>query len=396
MTETTSVKKLNIPESTTYIKLPLDFRGKPKKDGTVTVFTGLDIHAQLMLGLIYTLNRISFKKFHKLAKITYDDFTNRFGMSHETISKYKKELIARGIIEEESESHYNIIVPFNKRDYVIIDDYLHTTEFEMTDANPNKKRQRKALKRLTRNSAITVAFLTRANLNPKTGGVFISSQSRIGVALGMPRTTAGDSVREIVAASLCTCSVPDGRNADCKRGLTKYDVAPEVLAVKRAAPKISKPAAEPDKTDVQADIEIKKPAKKRSKRKQQDEQRRGAELQARIDTYYSKLRAVAEELAESTLKRATSDSIYGDIRKRFNTISYKLALAEVQEPDKAPALALEAEKLEAAGNKRLAELGIDKAEFKPRYKCRTCNDTGYDSGGKQCACMRKLIEEMKI
>ena len=48
---------------------------------------------------------------------------------------------------------------------------------------------------------------------------------------------------------------------------------------------------------------------------------------------------------------------------------------------------------QAAADARLAELGIDKADFTPRYSCSICNDTGYDADGKPCRCLKKFIQE---
>ena len=41
---------------------------------------------------------------------------------------------------------------------------------------------------------------------------------------------------------------------------------------------------------------------------------------------------------------------------------------------------------------RLAKLGISKEDFKPHYKCSLCNDTGYDSEGRQCQCLKRFIK----
>ena len=74
------------------------------------------------------------------------------------------------------------------------------------------------------------------NEYPKTGGDFVSSQARIGVALNLPKTTAGDSVRELSAIGVINLKKLDTHVQAYKRGLTRYIVHPELLKVKQCKP----------------------------------------------------------------------------------------------------------------------------------------------------------------
>lgn len=376
MSEATA-KKLNIPSETTYIRMPLDFLGR------LPAFAELPISASLILAMIYTLNRISQKRYKHAAKIPYEAFTQRFGMSRETVSKYKQLLIDKGILEYLGKSRYNILAEFRQKDYIEIDDYLHNQIWEMTPYD-KRKRQRKESKRLTRSATVILAFLERQNVNPKTQGLFISSQARIGTALRMPRTTAGDGVREIIAASLCNTEA-----ATC--GLTKYTVKPELLNVKRRAPKTEK-ADEPEPT---APPEPK--PKKLTKKEQAEKDLRAAAVNQKILNHFAELRHVAEAKAERALSKALSDKTYSELKARLTNVSINLGYSEARgDTSETERLAQEASKLDTQLSERLEALGIDKRELTPQYHCRTCSDTGYDSGGKQCSCLKKFIENMQI
>lgn len=206
----------NIPEESLYIEFPLAFTGKAKS-GKATVFTGLILSAQFILAEIHTMNKIC----KEPAKLTYDHFIKVFGMSKETVCAALSLLKKLEIIEVVKQSRYRIKAYYNKKDYVEIDRYWIKHEWEVGGEN----------KRFARSRLLTLALVKRGATNPKTGGEFISSQARIGVAINLPRTTAGDSVRELVDAGLMQTEKHDG-NSKRKRGCSKYFVSPQILEVK--------------------------------------------------------------------------------------------------------------------------------------------------------------------
>ena len=117
---------------------------------------------------------------------------------------------------------------------------------------------------------------------------------------------------------------------------------------------------------------------------------------AKIEHHFYELRHAAEDRAEAALAKAISDSEYGNIRRELNELSIELAFAEIKGESKALNLSKRIEELEKKGDRRLAQLNIDKADFTPHYSCIHCNDTGYTADGKPCVCMKKFIEEIKI
>lgn len=120
------------------------------------------------------------------------------------------------------------------------------------------------------------------------------------------------------------------------------------------------------------------------------------DMRVEVERHYYDLRHTAEENAERTLKRATSDEVYGSIRKQLNELSIKLAFAEIRDRSEAEKISAVIKELEKQGDERLSELAISKDDFTPHYSCAICNDTGYDKSGAPCKCMKKFISEFKI
>lgn len=216
MAETTWPKLNNIPETSAYIEFPLAFTGK-SKNGAATAFAGLLLSAQFILAEIHTMNKI----YKETAKLTYDHFVQKFGMSRETVGAALNVLKKLEIIDEVKQSRYIIKVAYSKKDYVEIDVYWLKQLWNVKGKE----------KRLSRSRLLSLALLKRGAENPKTGGEFISSQGRIGTALNMPKSTAGDSVRELIAAGLVNSEKQDG-NDKRKRGCSLFTVNPQILEVK--------------------------------------------------------------------------------------------------------------------------------------------------------------------
>ncbi len=114
---------------------------------------------------------------------------------------------------------------------------------------------------------------------------------------------------------------------------------------------------------------------------------------AAAEAHFYELRHTAEDKAEKALRAATSDEIYGDIHRQLNELAIELAFAEIRDAEKAESISGKISLLEADGDKRLKELGINKADFTPRYACQKCNDTGYGKDGTPCECMLKFLSE---
>ncbi len=274
MTEATTTK-FNLPKTTTYIIMPLAFTGKDKR------FSGFTNACQFLLAEIYTANNAV----KAPAKLTYEHLVQKFGMSRETVSKGLKELKTRKIIEEVAPSRYRFLLKFKKSDYIVIDDYLHKKLWNVGDK----------LKRLARSRIKTFGFLQRMNENPQTDKRFVSSQARIGKAINLPRTTAGESVRELVRAGMVHTESVGGLHC-----LTRYVVDSGFNLVKRQA-------ESPTATEIEAVKNLFKPTPVSTEPAQSAEpepnveakdERRAGELQRKLlrDVEYAELYGRLKEL----------------------------------------------------------------------------------------------------
>lgn len=280
MAETTS-KEFDLPKTSTFIRFPLAFTGEDKQ------FKGLTDAYQFLLTEIYTMN----KAVKAPAKLTYDHFVEKFGMSRDTVCDGLRVLEERKIIEKRGRSRYEIIVKFKERDYVIIKDYLLKKLWNVNGV----------LKRLARSRIVTLAFLERENSNPKTSGVFDSSQERICKIINKSKSTAGDCVRELAAIGVINLQKLDTHVEAYKRGLTRYTVAPEVLAVKAC-----KPEPPPDE-DLQEVKEIFKQHDKKVQRRQNILEQWQA-INEQIE---------AEEKVEPLQQRLLEDDTYKNLFERL-------------------------------------------------------------------------------
>ncbi len=112
---------------------------------------------------------------------------------------------------------------------------------------------------------------------------------------------------------------------------------------------------------------------------------------AEIERHYHNLRSAAEEKAEKAQSDAMGDEVYAGLKRQINALSIDIAFTELQDAQKANEMAAEIADLEKKADARLREIGIDKSSFTPHYACPICNDTGYDSKGMPCECLKKFL-----
>ena len=108
--------------------------------------------------------------------------------------------------------------------------------------------------------------------------------------------------------------------------------------------------------------------------------------------YYFNLREKAEDRAEHFCKLARSDAQFKENEEAVRTADLALAKAEAAGKD----AAAERERLQALRSARaeiLAQLGITEEMLVPQYRCKICNDTGFDADGNICECYKKFVED---
>lgn len=355
----------NLPAETTYTRFYLDFTGKKRKDGSENPFTGVtNVQQKILAAIEAKAGR----------KLTYDYLEQHYGIWRGAIKPAFDDLEARGLIEKLGTSRYKITAAF-KKNYLKIDDYLFQ-KLELVNLETGET----VYKKPTWNAAKIIGLVTRGNRDKDKNGVFVSSQQRIATALNIPKSTAGDNIRNVITDGIMTAEPAEREHDPKNHGLSSYKIAPELLAVKHV--RKEKPAEpKPRKTTAPAPARLPLPA-------QADD---GATFRARIERHFYELRQKAQDRAEKAKERALRDKTYNELHKQLTTQTIAAAFGNSSEE-----IQRQTAELEARADERLAELGINKADFEPRYSCTLCNDTGYYlDTGQQCKCLNQYIRTLK-
>lgn len=137
-------------------------------------------------------------------------------------------------------------------------------------------------------------------------------------------------------------------------------------------------------------LAAKEPAKENYFRKQQKEER-DAEFRRKVQSYYFNLREKAQDIAEHYLKRARADSAFSANEEEIKSTEIHLAKAEALGGDTAT-LTDRLSALRAERASILSKLNLREELLVPQYKCKKCNDTGFDKDGNVCDCYKKYVE----
>lgn len=358
----------NLSAETTYTRFYMDFTGKKRKDGSENPFAGVtNVQQKLLAAIEAKAGR----------KLTYDYLEQHYGIWRGAIKPALDDLEARGLIEKLGTSRYKITAAF-KKNYLKIDDYLfQKLEFENLETGET------VFKKLPFNASKIIGLVTRGNRDKDKNGVFVSSQARIAAALNIPKSTAGDNVRNLITDGIMTAEPADSEHDPKSHGLSSYKIAPEMLAVKHV--RKAKPAEpKPRKTTAPAPARLPLPAQVNDD---------GA-FRARIEQHFYDLRQKAQDRAADVKERALRDKTYNELNKQITRLAINQSVAAAR-GNSSEEIQRQIAELEARADERLAALGINKADFKPRYSCTLCNDTGYYlDTGQQCKCLKQYIKTL--
>ena len=118
---------------------------------------------------------------------------------------------------------------------------------------------------------------------------------------------------------------------------------------------------------------------------------RNEAFRKKVRNYYSNLRERANDRAEYYRRRARGNKAFAENEELIKTTEIGLAKAEAFGEDKTNLV----HKLEVLKNERkilLGKLGLTEEMLTPQFRCKRCNDTGFDKNGKICDCYKKFVE----
>lgn len=118
---------------------------------------------------------------------------------------------------------------------------------------------------------------------------------------------------------------------------------------------------------------------------------RDAEFKKKVQNYYFNLREKAQDRADHYLKRARANEEFRRNEESIKAEEIQLAKAEALGGNtEEHANTLDSLRKERA--KLLASMHLTEEMLVPQYRCKKCNDTGFDQNGNVCECYKKFVE----
>ena len=186
---------------------------------------------------------------------------------------------------------------------------------------------------------------------------------------------------------------------ECLRNWRSWNFSDEMI-LKAAETAVGKASPMPYITSVLSSWKSKgifapeQPAKEQPRetyfQKQQREEH-DAEFRKKVQNYYFNLRERARDIADHYLKRARSNEAFRKNEEEIKSTEIKLAKAEALGGDTSESAAA-LKKLKAERASLLKSMQLTEEMLVPSYRCKKCNDTGFDKNGNVCSCYREFVE----
>ena len=106
------------------------------------------------------------------------------------------------------------------------------------------------------------------------------------------------------------------------------------------------------------------------------------------ERYYAQLREKATKRADEFIALANKNQRFKELGKQLSRLEIAQAKAEINEPDKLPALQKEKAALLLERKNILTEIGITEKDLIPQYTCKKCKDSGFLPNGHACDCYK--------
>ena len=113
----------------------------------------------------------------------------------------------------------------------------------------------------------------------------------------------------------------------------------------------------------------------------------------KISAKYEHYRYEANKRAEDNLNKANEINGFSDLYAKYTSLDLDLAMAQVTgSKETADKLEKESASIKAQLEKMLKTVSLTLDNLKPEYKCKKCNDTGFD-GFTKCSCYEDVIKD---
>ena len=116
-----------------------------------------------------------------------------------------------------------------------------------------------------------------------------------------------------------------------------------------------------------------------------------AEFRKKVQNYYFNLRERARDIADHYLKRARADADFRKNEEEIKATEIKLAKAEALGGGTSE-LESSLKDLKTRRAALLKSMNLKESMLVPQYRCKKCNDTGFDKDGNVCSCYKEFVE----
>ncbi len=116
-----------------------------------------------------------------------------------------------------------------------------------------------------------------------------------------------------------------------------------------------------------------------------------AEFRKKVQNYYFNLRERARDIADHYLKRARADADFRKNEEEIKATEIKLAKAEALGGGTTE-LESSLKDLKTRRAALLKSMNLKESMLVPQYRCKKCNDTGFDKDGNVCSCYKEFVE----
>lgn len=294
-------------------------------------------------------------------RLTYEQVREEFGRARSTVANAFKELREWNLIQkidrDQDGTAFSRVDELPGRQYDNVPQYLYTAEIRVSkETRKLKDSEIRVLARI-----MTECSYPKNGGNPRNGGgVYRVSNKKLARLLGLSETTVKKAIRALMRAGLVYRSAKNkGKN---RYKLSGYEVARECYFYKKYTVK-RKTAPEAVPNNV-----------------------KNANDKADRERYYSILRNQAQVRAEQYLAQANKNERFRTVSARLRVLEKDIAIAEIRDISKIPALKRERIALRAERAKILFDMDLSEEILKPTYSCKKCNDTGFLPNGRACDC----------
>ena len=305
-------------------------------------------------------------------RFSYTAFEEYINKSRATVARAVGELRASSDVEVTRKggqaSQYKYVGEVErKKKHVRVPLFLFFEPFDMPKAANGELEERL----LTMTEIMVYSLILTHSLKNKGAGTFEGSEISIAKILNCSQRSVSRAIYGLMKADLIS-RPKKGKNRYSAKSTYRAD-----LRLYRMLWRKNNPNEKEEKT-----------AKQATQYKVQPKSTTAEALNARAESerYYARVREHAQAIVDRNTEIANAVPGFADVAQKRRVLDIALAKAELNEPDKLPALKEQERALTFEYDRLLRSAGLTSADLTLQHRCAACRDTGYKKDGSMCTC----------